>query len=94
MPLSQRLAEQAAWEREDAEREARRVAERARDGVPAPAGPHAAPKKEDQGLPPGHFIGAFWEGLKQHPGTTTQTHPQSSSNAPAHAPADDEGDLK
>ncbi|WP_121746015.1 ATP-binding protein [Streptomyces sp. E2N166] len=90
MPLSQRLAEQAVWEREDAEREARQAAERARNGFPAE--PEPEPVK-DEGLPPGHFIGAFWEGLKQHTGST-QAHQQSSSNEPAHAPADDEGNLK
>ncbi|MFH8978944.1 sensor histidine kinase [Streptomyces sp. NPDC017890] len=92
MPLSQRLAEQAVWEREDAEREARLAAERARNGLPVAADPEPGPKK-DEGLPPGHFIGAFWEGLKQHSGST-QAHQQSSSNEPAHAPADDEGNLK
>ncbi|GAA3961979.1 ATP-binding protein [Streptomyces marokkonensis] len=92
MPLSQRLAEQAVWEREDAEREARLAAERARNGFPVAADPEPGPKK-DEGLPPGHFIGAFWEGLKQHSGST-QAHQQSSSNEPAHAPADDEGNLK
>lgn len=89
MPLSQRLAEQAAWEREEAEREARAAAERARNGIPAVTAPE--PEKTEQ-LPPGHWIGAFWEGLKQHPGIT-QAHQQSSSE-PAHAPADDEGNLK
>ncbi|MDX3411205.1 ATP-binding protein, partial [Streptomyces sp. ME02-6977A] len=93
MPLSQRLAEQAAWEREDAEREARQAAERARNGIPAPAEPEPAQDKDQGGLPPGHFIGAFWEGLKQHPGST-RAHQESSSNEPAHAPADDEGNLK
>ncbi|MFK4800463.1 ATP-binding protein [Streptomyces sp. MPA0124] len=93
MPLSQRLAEQAAWEREDAEREARQAAERARKGIPAPAEPESEQDKDQGGLPPGHFIGAFWEGLKQHPGTT-RAHQQSSSSEPAHAPADDEGNLK
>ncbi|MFC8101092.1 sensor histidine kinase [Streptomyces sp. NPDC057363] len=92
MPLSQRLAEQAVWEREDAEREARLAAERARNGFPVAADPEPEPKK-DEGLPPGHFIGAFWEGLKQHSGSD-QAHQQSSGNEPAHAPADDEGDLK
>jgi hypothetical protein len=91
MPLSQRLAEQAKWEREDAEREARLAAERARNGIPAPA-PEPEPEKTEE-LPPGHWIGAFWEGLKQHPGIT-QAHQQSSSSEPAHAPADDEGNLK
>ncbi|MGC9377140.1 sensor histidine kinase [Streptomyces sp. MH13] len=92
MPISQRLAEQAIWEREEAEREARQAAERARNGFPVAADPEPGPKK-DEGLPPGHFIGAFWEGLKQHSGSA-QAHQQSSSNEPAHAPADDEGNLK
>ncbi|MCF2434103.1 roadblock/LC7 domain-containing protein, partial [Streptomyces thinghirensis] len=37
------------------------------------------------GSPPGHFIGAFWEGLKRHTGST-QAHQQSSSNEPAPRP--------
>ncbi|MCG8969790.1 sensor histidine kinase KdpD [Streptomyces sp. CL12-4] len=87
MPLSQRLAEQAVWEREEAEREAREAAERARNGIPV------APEPEPvDTTPPGQWVEAFWEGLKQHPGLT-QAH-QQSSNQPASAPADDEGNLK
>ncbi|MES4832462.1 ATP-binding protein, partial [Streptomyces anthocyanicus] len=71
----------------------RQAAERARNGIPAPAEPEPAQDKDQGGLPPGHFIGAFWEGLKQHPGST-RAHQESSSNEPAHAPADDEGNLK
>ncbi|MGW0815178.1 sensor histidine kinase [Streptomyces viridiviolaceus] len=91
MPLSQRLAEQAAWEREEAEREAREAAERARNGFSVSEEPEPEKEKAEE-LPPGHWIGAFWEGLKGHPGIT-QAH-QQSSNEPAHAPADDEGNLK
>ncbi|MCF2434102.1 hypothetical protein LV779_00145 [Streptomyces thinghirensis] len=40
MPLSQRLAERAKWEREDAKREARQAAERAQAyGFPVEPGP-------------------------------------------------------
>ncbi|MFV0136974.1 sensor histidine kinase [Streptomyces sp. HMX87] len=89
MPLSQRLAEQAKWEREDAEREARQAAERARNA--AWSTPEPEPEKEEDETPPGLWVEAFWEGLKGDPDPNAFTQPP---NEPAHAPADDEGDPK
>jgi hypothetical protein len=41
--------------------------------------------------PPGLWVEAFWAGLKGDPDPHAFTQPP---NEPAHAPADDEGDLK
>jgi signal transduction histidine kinase len=92
MPLSQRLAEQARWEREDAEREARAAAQRARTADWTTSEPESEPEEEqEEEPPPGQWVEAFWEGLKSAPNPNAFAHhPQT----PAHAPADDEGDLK
>ncbi|WP_320778736.1 ATP-binding protein [Streptomyces sp. CRN 30] len=92
MPLSQRLAEQAAFERAEAEREAREAAERARAAAWSTPAPAPEPEKpQDEEDPPGLWVEAFWEGLKGDPDPDAFTKPP---HEPAHAPADDEGDLK
>ncbi|MDN0196063.1 ATP-binding protein [Streptomyces sp. S.PNR 29] len=87
-PLSQRYAEQAAWERaqQEAEEAAERVA-RAAGRVPAPA---PEPEQEEEPLP-GMWVEAFWEGLKGNYDPTAITQP---TTEPARAEADDERDLK
>ncbi|MEU9556703.1 sensor histidine kinase [Streptomyces fumanus] len=91
MPLSQRLAEQARWEREDAEREARAAAERARTAWAA-SRPETEPEAEQtEEPPPGQWVAAFWEGLRSAPNPNAFAH---HAQEPAHTPADDEGDLK
>ncbi|GAA4825571.1 ATP-binding protein [Streptomyces ziwulingensis] len=89
-PLSQRLAEQAVFERAEAEREAREAAERARDAAWNTSGPEPEKEPEEE-PPPGLWVEAFWEGLKGDPDPDAFTQPP---HEPAHAPADDEGDRK
>ncbi|WAZ20572.1 ATP-binding protein [Streptomyces cinnabarinus] len=85
-PLSERIAQQAKIEREDQERVARGEKPRWGDAIkPAPE-----PEPEDD-TPPGLWVEAFWEGLKRDPDPSAVRQP---TNEPAHAPADDEGDLK
>jgi signal transduction histidine kinase len=88
-PLSRRIAEQAAAEREEAERAARAAADRARNA--AWSRPEPEPVQEVEEPPPGLWVEAFWAGLKGDPDPHAFTQPP---NEPAHAPADDEGDLK
>lgn len=80
IPLSQRLAEQAAAE------EAEREAQAARPSWAAPVEPE--PEKEPE---PGLWVEAFWEGLKGDPDPTAFTQP---TNEPARIEADDERDHK
>ncbi|MFG3103835.1 sensor histidine kinase [Streptomyces sp. NPDC048182] len=87
-PLSERIAAEAAWEREDAEREARQAAERARRATLTPAEPEPEPAPAP---PPGQWVGSFWEGLRAHPELTQAF--QQPTTEPAHTPADDEGNL-
>ncbi|WP_051833971.1 sensor histidine kinase [Streptomyces sp. NRRL S-646] len=82
IPLSQRLAEQAAAE--EAEREARA-------SRPAWATPVPEPEPETKETEPGLWVEAFWEGLKGDPDPTAFTQP---TNEPAHIEADDERDHK
>jgi hypothetical protein len=82
IPLSQRLAEQAAAE--EAEREARA-------SRPAWATPAPEPEPETKETEPGLWVEAFWEGLKGDPDPTAFTQP---TNEPAHIEADDERDHK
>ncbi|WP_328367776.1 ATP-binding protein [Streptomyces sp. NBC_00457] len=84
IPLSQRLAQQAAFERaEAAAREA---------GQPTVWSREPEPEPEEKDEPaPGQWVEAFWNGLKRDQDPTAPTQP---NNEPAHAPADDEGDLK
>ncbi|MEV5431286.1 ATP-binding protein [Streptomyces sp. NPDC052701] len=98
IPLSQRLAEQAAFEK--AEREAAERA-RARPGWRAPE-PEPEPEKKDD-LPPGVGFEAFWEGLKQglepgvHPTDFTRNptaYLHLLNDDPVRTETDDEGDLK
>ncbi|MFI8188960.1 sensor histidine kinase [Streptomyces sp. NPDC085946] len=99
MPLSQRLAEQAAFEK--AEREAAERA-RARQGRRAPE-PEPEPVRKEDDLPPGVGFEAFWEGLKE--GLEPGVHPTDFTrnptaylhllkDDPAYPEAEDEGDLK
>ncbi|MEV6172030.1 ATP-binding protein [Streptomyces sp. NPDC051954] len=84
IPLSQRLAEQAAFERAEQEaREAGRAGESVWTTAPGP-------EEKDEPVP-GQWVEAFWNGLKRDPDPTASAQP---TNEPAHAPADDEGDLK
>ncbi|WP_282701616.1 ATP-binding protein [Streptomyces sp. CC219B] len=85
-PLSQRLAEQAAIEQADREAIAR-------GEKPVWGDPDAAPepKQDEDDTPPGLWVEAFWEGLKRDPDPNAFTQPTTDS---AHAPAEDEGDLK
>ncbi|WP_406461642.1 ATP-binding protein [Streptomyces sp. NBC_01622] len=79
MPLSQRLAEQAAAERaEQAEREARS------------AWAEPAPEPEKKEPEPGLWVEAFMNGLKGDPDPT----PFTQTTEPARVEADDEGDRK
>ncbi|WP_210586556.1 ATP-binding protein [Streptomyces sp. GESEQ-35] len=88
IPLSQRLAEQAAFERAE---QAAREAGGARQS-PWTAAPEPEPEPEEKDEPvPGQWVEAFWNGLKRDPDPTAPSQP---TNEPAHAPADDEGDLK
>jgi hypothetical protein len=84
IPLSERLAQQAAFERaEAAAREA---------GQPTVWSREPEPEPEEKDEPaPGQWVEAFWNGLKRDQDPTAPTQP---TNEPAHAPADDEGDLK
>ncbi|GAB2855465.1 ATP-binding protein [Streptomyces deserti] len=103
IPLSQRLAEQAAFEK--AEREAAERA-KARRGWSAPEPepePEPEPAKKEDDLPPGVGFEAFWEGLKQglepgvHPTDFTRNptaYLHLLNDDPTHTEADDEGDLK
>ncbi|MCM1975498.1 sensor histidine kinase KdpD [Streptomyces sp. G1] len=84
-PLSERIAQQAKHEREDQERIAR--GEQPLWGT-VKADPEPAPEDD---TPPGLWVEAFWEGLKRDPDPNAFRQP---TNEPAHAPADDEGDLK
>ncbi|WP_030418093.1 MULTISPECIES: ATP-binding protein [unclassified Streptomyces] len=86
-PLGRRLAEQTVHEREDAAPETHEAAVRPRSGAPLGPAPQAPPAEEP---PPGQWVEAFWEGLKGHP----DLYAQQTANEPAHAPADDEGNLK
>ncbi|CAL9568969.1 hypothetical protein SUDANB6_04821 [Streptomyces sp. enrichment culture] len=89
-PLSRRIAEQAAAEREEAGLAAREAAGRVRDGAWSASRPKPGPAAEEE-PPPGLWVEAFWEGLKGDPDPNAFTQPP---NEPAHAPADDEGDPK
>ncbi|MEU6481909.1 ATP-binding protein [Streptomyces sp. NPDC047017] len=89
VPLSQRIAEQAAAER--AEQEGRSVW-----GTPVTA-PRAAEKEPEPGL----WVEAFWDGLKKdNPGPDPTAFTQDPTaflhliEKPARDAADDEGDLK
>ncbi|GHD96208.1 sensor histidine kinase [Streptomyces naganishii] len=89
IPLSQRIAEQAAAER--AEKEGRSV-------WPTPEPEPAPAEKEPE---PGLWVEAFWDGLKKdNPGPDPTAFTQNPTafthliEKPARAEADDEGDLK
>jgi len=91
MPLSQRLAEQAAIERAE------------REGTPTIWSQHKEPEPEPEPerREPGLWVEAFWEGLKKNnPGvhptdfTRNPTKYLHLINDPAGPEADDEGDLK
>ncbi|MEU9449348.1 ATP-binding protein [Streptomyces sp. NPDC048277] len=92
MPLSQRLAEQAAIERAE------------REGNPTIWSQHKEPepeKPEPERREPGLWVEAFWEGLKKNnPGvhptdfTRNPTKYLHLINDPAGPDADDEGDIK
>ncbi|MFJ9707618.1 sensor histidine kinase [Streptomyces sp. NPDC101234] len=92
MPLSRRLAEQAAIERAE------------REGNPTIWSQHKEPepeKPEPERREPGLWVAAFWEGLKKNnPGvhptdfTRNPTKYLHLINDPAGTEADDEGDLK
>ncbi|MFJ9539484.1 sensor histidine kinase [Streptomyces sp. NPDC101225] len=82
VPLSQRLAEQAAAE------EAEREAQAAR---PSWASPVPEPEPEEKEPEPGLWVEAFWEGLKGDPDPTAFTQP---TTEPARIEADDERDHK
>ncbi|MFE2065641.1 sensor histidine kinase [Streptomyces sp. NPDC059467] len=92
MPLSRRLAEQAAIERAE------------REGNPTVWSQHKEPepeKPEPERREPGLWVAAFWEGLKKNnPGvhptdfTRNPTKYLHLINDPAGTEADDEGDLK
>ncbi|MEU2622651.1 ATP-binding protein [Streptomyces sp. NPDC007157] len=92
MPLSQRLAEQAAIERAE------------REGNPTIWSQHKEPEPvepEPERREPGLWVDAFWEGLKKNnPGvhptdfTRNPTKYLHLINDPAGTDADDEGDLK
>ncbi|MEV5352682.1 sensor histidine kinase [Streptomyces sp. NPDC086081] len=99
MPLAERLAQQAAYEKEDREAE-----ERGEYNPWAAAKEPEVPPLRDMSAPdaPGKGLEAFWEGLKQ--GIEPGTHPTDFIrnptkylhllNDPAPTEADDEGDLK
>ncbi|MFF8675581.1 sensor histidine kinase [Streptomyces sp. NPDC015242] len=99
MPLAERLAQQAAYEKEDREAE-----ERGEYNPWAAAREPEIPPLRDMSAPdaPGKGLEAFWEGLKQ--GIEPGTHPTDFIrnptkylhllNDPAPTEADDEGDLK
>lgn len=92
MPLSRRLAEQAAIERAE------------REGTPTIWSQHKEPEPEQpepERREPGLWVAAFWEGLKKNnPGvhptdfTRNPTKYLHLINDPAGTEADDEGDLK
>ncbi|RPE45211.1 signal transduction histidine kinase [Streptomyces sp. Ag109_O5-1] len=92
MPLSRRLAEQAAIERAE------------REGTPTVWSQHKEPEPEQpepERREPGLWVEAFWEGLKKNnPGvhptdfTRNPTKYLHLINDPAGTEADDEGDLK
>ncbi|MFJ3671849.1 sensor histidine kinase [Streptomyces sp. NPDC090106] len=79
VPLSQRLAEQAA------EEQAAREGKPSIWSTPAPT-PEPEPEKEPE---PGLWVEAFWNGLKGDPDPTAVTQP---TTEPAHVEADDERD--
>jgi hypothetical protein len=85
IPLSQRLAEQAAFERAE---QAAREAQQTTRWTPQP---EPEPEPEVQQEPPGQWVEAFWNGLKRDQDPTAITQP---TNEPARVEADDEGDLK
>ncbi|WP_309095041.1 ATP-binding protein [Streptomyces sp.] len=99
VPLAERLAQQAAYEKEDREAE-----ERGEYNPWAAAKEPEVPPLRDMSAPdaPGKGLEAFWEGLKQ--GIEPGTHPTDFIrnptkylhllNDPAPTEADDEGDLK
>ncbi|MFJ2605059.1 ATP-binding protein [Streptomyces sp. NPDC087425] len=82
VPLSRRLAEQAAMERTE------RDALEAHSAWSAPVAP-AAPEPDEPA--PGLWVDAFMSGLKGDPDPTAFTQPKTE---PARAEADDERDLK
>jgi signal transduction histidine kinase len=97
IPLSQRLAEQAAIER--AEREGRPTVWSQPKPEPEPESDPEREKLKDR--EPGLWVEAFWEGLKKdnegvHPTDFTRnpTAYMHLIDKPAHSEADDEGDLK
>lgn len=96
-PLSERIAAQAAAEREDAERIARGEKPLWGDAIkPKPATPDPEPAKKDD-TPPGMWVEAFWEGLKRDPDPNAFPNAYRTdkpTDEPARASADDEGDLK
>jgi signal transduction histidine kinase len=82
IPLSQRLAEQAAAEREEQQAHASR---------PTWAAPVPESEPEQKESEPGLWVEAFWEGLKGEPDPTVLTQP---TTEPARIEADDERDPK
>jgi signal transduction histidine kinase len=80
-PLSQRIAEQAAIEK--AEREGRPT-------VWSTPRPEPEPEQKKEEPPPGAWVEAFWNGLKDKPDPLT-LQPRTK---PARAEADDQEDLK
>jgi hypothetical protein len=82
IPLSQRLAEQAAAEAAEREAQASR---------PSWAAPVPEPEPEQKEPEPGLWVEAFWEGLKGDPDPTAFTQPTTEA---ARTEAEDERDHK
>jgi signal transduction histidine kinase len=81
-PLSQRLAQQAAIEREEREK-----------GYSVWSTPKPEPEPEEKDdTPPGAWVGAFFEGLKDYPDITQAATPTAEPTEPVRDGADDERD--
>ncbi|MFD7460020.1 MULTISPECIES: ATP-binding protein [unclassified Streptomyces] len=104
-PLSQRIAEEAAFD-QTVKEAAERAAERARQDPWAPAEPEPEPEPEKELPPPGLWVESFWAGLrKNNPGDPTAftrnptaylhllDENKDDKDETARTEADDEGDL-
>jgi hypothetical protein len=87
IPLRERYAEAARIAAE--EEAAAAAASAAPSWGTAPAAPKQEQEKKEKEKPPGHWVEAFWEGLKRDPDPNASTRKNQAA-----AEADDEGDLK
>lgn len=87
IPLRERYAEAARIAAE--EEAAAAAASAAPSWGTAPAAPKQEQEKKEKEKPPGHWVEAFWEGLKRDPDPNASTRKNQAASE-----ADDEGDLK